>query len=98
VKTATSDEPTIHWREPSVYLVVKFEQDRDVPRRSLKHRMNGWVCSGSSDGRMEATREVLAVGSSALDDPTVRQSSCFSSHGQWRQWLVAPDEPTPRKR
>jgi hypothetical protein len=31
-KTAASDEPTIHWREPSVYPVVKFEQDRDAPR------------------------------------------------------------------
>jgi hypothetical protein len=56
VKTATSDESTVYWREQSVYLVVKFEQDREVPRRSLKHRMNRRVCSGSSDGRVEATR------------------------------------------
>jgi hypothetical protein len=36
--------------------------------------MNRRVSNGSSDGRMEATREVLAVGSSAPDDPTVRRS------------------------
>jgi hypothetical protein len=39
-KTAASDEPTVHWREPSDYPVAKFEQDRDAPRRRLKHRMN----------------------------------------------------------
>jgi hypothetical protein len=61
-KTAASDEPTVHWREPSVYPVVEFEQDRDAPRRSLKHQMNQRVCSGSSDGRVEATTEVLAAG------------------------------------
>jgi hypothetical protein len=76
-KIAASDEPTVHWREPSVYLVVGFEQDRDAPRRNLKHRMNRRVCSGSSDGRMEATREVFAAGSSAPDDPTHRQ--CIAS-------------------
>jgi hypothetical protein len=27
-----SDEPTVHWKEPSVYLMIKFKQDRDVPR------------------------------------------------------------------
>jgi hypothetical protein len=32
------------------------------------------VCSGSSDGRMEANRDDLAAGSSAPDDLTVRQS------------------------
>jgi hypothetical protein len=73
-KTAASDEPTVPWREPSVYPVVVFEQDRDAPRRSLKHRMNRRVNSGSSDGRVEATRDVLAAGSSATDDPTVRRS------------------------
>jgi hypothetical protein len=36
--------------------------------------MNRRVCSGSSDGRMKATREVLAAGSSAPDDPTVLRS------------------------
>jgi hypothetical protein len=74
VKTPASDEPMVHWREPSVYPVVKFEQDRDVPRRSLKHRMNRWLCSGSSDGRVEATRDILATGSSALDNPTHHHS------------------------
>jgi hypothetical protein len=73
-KTAASDEPTVHWREPSVYPVVEFEQDIDAPRQSLKHRMNRRVCSGSSDGRVEATREVLAAGSSAPDDSTMRRS------------------------
>jgi hypothetical protein len=42
-KTAASDEPMVHWRKPLVYPVVEFEQDKDAPRRSLKHRMNGWV-------------------------------------------------------
>jgi hypothetical protein len=74
VKTVASDEPTVHWRELSVYLVVEFEQDRDAPRRSLKHQMNRWVCSGSSDGRVEATRDVLAARSSAPDDRTHRRS------------------------
>jgi hypothetical protein len=32
VKSVASDEPTVPWREPSVYLMVKFEQDRDAPR------------------------------------------------------------------
>jgi hypothetical protein len=73
-KTAASDEPTVHWREPSVYPVVMLEQDRDAPRWSLKHRMNRRVSSGSSHGRVEATKEVLAAGSSAPDDPTVRRS------------------------
>jgi hypothetical protein len=73
-KTAVSDEPSVHWRESSVYQVVKFKQDRDAPRRSFKHWMNRWVCSGSSDDRVEATRDVLAAGSSALDDLTVRRS------------------------
>jgi hypothetical protein len=73
-KTAASDEPTVSWMEPSVYLVVVFEQDRDAPRQSLKHRMNRRVNSGSSDGRVEATRDVLVAGSSATDDPTVRRS------------------------
>jgi hypothetical protein len=35
--------------------MVVFEQDKYTPRRSLKHRMNRRVSSGSSDGRMEAT-------------------------------------------
>jgi hypothetical protein len=74
MKTAVSDEPTVHWRELSVYLVVEFEQDRDAPRRSLKHRMKRWVCSDSSDRRAEPTKDVLDAGSLALDDPTVRWS------------------------
>jgi hypothetical protein len=74
VKTTASDESTVHWREPSVYPVVVFEQDRDAPRRSLKHRMNRRVSSGSSNGRVEATREVLVAESSAPDDPTVHRS------------------------
>jgi hypothetical protein len=73
-KTAASDEPTVHWREPSVYPMVMFERDRDTPRWSLKHRMNRRVSSGSSDDRVEATRDVLAMGSSAPDDPTEHQS------------------------
>jgi hypothetical protein len=64
----------VHWWEPSVYPMVEFEQDRDAPRWSLKHQMNRRVCSGSSDERVEATTEVLAAGSSASDDPTVRWS------------------------
>jgi hypothetical protein len=36
--------------------------------------MNQRVCSGSSDGRVEATREVLVAGSLAPDDSTVRRS------------------------
>jgi hypothetical protein len=66
-KTAVSDEP-------SVYLVVEFDQDKGAPRGSLKHRMNQRVCSGSSDDHMEAIRDVLAVGSSTSDDLTVRRS------------------------
>jgi hypothetical protein len=73
-KKEASDEPVVHWRELSVYPVVVFEQDRDAPRRSLKHQMNRWVSSGSSDGRMEATRDVLAVGSLAPDDLTERRN------------------------
>jgi hypothetical protein len=73
VETAESDEPTVHWREPSVYPVVVFEQDRDAPRRSLKHQMNRRVSSGSSDGRVEANRDDLAAGSSAPDEPTVHR-------------------------
>jgi hypothetical protein len=81
-KTAASDEPMVHWREPSVYPVVKFEQDRDAPRRILKHRMNRRVCSCSSDSRVEATREVFVEGISAPDDPTVRQSIASEQLGQ----------------
>jgi hypothetical protein len=69
-KIAASDELIVHWREPSVYPVVEFEQDRDAPRWSLKHRMNRQVCSGSSDGHVKAIGEVLAAESSAPDDPT----------------------------
>jgi hypothetical protein len=36
--------------------------------------MNRRVSSGSFDGRMEATRDVLAVGSLAPDDPTERRN------------------------
>jgi hypothetical protein len=70
-----SDEPTVHWREPSVYPVVVFEQDRDTPRRSLKHRMNRRVSSGSSDGHVKANRDDLAARSSAPDEPTVSEHS-----------------------
>jgi hypothetical protein len=82
-KIAASDEPTVHWREPSVYLVVVFEQDRDAPRRSLKHRMNRRVSRSSSDGRVEANGDVLAVGSSALDEPIVRRSITSEQLCQW---------------
>jgi hypothetical protein len=36
--------------------------------------MNRRVRSGSYDGHVEANSKVLAVGSSAPDDPTVRRS------------------------
>jgi hypothetical protein len=62
--------------------VVKFEQDRDAPRRILKHWMNRRVCSCSSDSRVEATREVFVEGISAPDDPTVRQSIASEQLGQ----------------
>jgi hypothetical protein len=108
-KTATSDELTVRWREPPVYLVVLFEQDRDTPRRSLKHWMNRRVNSGSSDGRVEATRDVLAAGSSAQYDPMEHRSiaseqlcqrSCAvevtaSSTGWTDTWKnIASDHPT----
>jgi hypothetical protein len=51
-----------------------FEQVKDTPRRSLMHWTNRRVCNGSSDGHVEATREVLSAGSSAPDDPTVCRS------------------------
>jgi hypothetical protein len=34
-KRSHSDEPTIHWREPLVYPVVEFEQDRDGQDEAL---------------------------------------------------------------
>jgi hypothetical protein len=73
-KTAASDEPTVYWREPLAYPVVVFEQDKDTPRRSLKHWINRRVSSGSSNGRMKANRDVLAAGSSVPDEPTVHWS------------------------
>jgi hypothetical protein len=76
-KTAASDEPTVHWRELSDYPVVKFEQDRDAPRRSLKHRMNRRVSSGSTDGRVKANRDGLAAGTSVPNELTVRR--CIAS-------------------
>jgi hypothetical protein len=92
-KTAASNEPTVHWREPLDYVVVKFEQDRDAPRRSLKHWMNRRVSSGSSDGHVKANRGGLATGSSAPDEPTPRKSIAsvrltlpFST--TFSQWLV----------
>jgi hypothetical protein len=56
---------------------------------------------GLSDGRVEATRDVLVVGSSALDEPTHHRCNAseklcqriFNGYVTWR----APDEPTPRK-
>jgi hypothetical protein len=56
---------------------------------------------GLSDGRVEATREVLAAGSLAPDEPTHRRCNAskqlcqriFNGYMAWR----APDEPTPRK-
>jgi hypothetical protein len=61
---------------------------------------------GLSDGRVEANRDDLVAGSSAPDDPTHRRciaseqlcQQIFNGHVQWRQQLVAPDEPTPGKR
>jgi hypothetical protein len=76
-KIAVLDEPTVHWREPSFYLMVEFEQDRDAPRRSLKQWMNRQVCNGLSDGRMEANSKVLVAGSSAPKDMTKCQ--CIAS-------------------
>jgi hypothetical protein len=73
-KTTTSDELTVHWREPLVYPVVVFEQDRDAPIRSLKHRMNRQVSSSSSNSHVKANRDVLAAGSSAPDESTVHWS------------------------
>jgi hypothetical protein len=73
-EAAASDELTVHWRELSVYPVVVFEQDRDAPRRSLKHRMNRRVSSGSSDGRVKANKDDLAARSSTPDEPTVHRS------------------------
>jgi hypothetical protein len=108
-KIAASDEPTVHWREPSIYPVVEFEPDRDALRWSLKHRMNWQVCNSSSDGHMEANSKVLVARSSALDEPTVRrmkcQSSCVNGHVRWRAttsstgWTdarksIASDHPT----
>jgi hypothetical protein len=56
---------------------------------------------GLSDGRVEATKDVLATGSSALDEPT--HCRCNASE-QLCQWIFngyltwrAPDETTPRK-
>jgi hypothetical protein len=100
-KTVASDEPTVHWREPSDYLVVKFELDRDAPRRSLKHRMNQRVSSGSSDGHVKANRDGLAVGSWPLDELTVRRCNASEQLCQWIfncyvMWR-APDESTLRK-
>jgi hypothetical protein len=97
-KSTASDETTVHWREPSDYPVVKFEQDRDAPRRSLKHRMNRRVSRGSSDSRVKANREGLAEGSSALTERRCNASEqlcqrIFNGYMTWR----APDEPTPRK-
>jgi hypothetical protein len=103
-KTVASDEPTVHWREPSVYLVIEFEQDKDAPRRSLKHRMNRWVCSGSSDGALEQLCErscaVEATSSStgwtdarkkiALDHPTVLLLATFSQRLVWCLGLFIP--------
>jgi hypothetical protein len=56
---------------------------------------------GLSDGRVEANRDDLVAGSSAPDEPTVRQCNAseqlcqqiFNDYVTWR----APDEPTPRK-
>jgi hypothetical protein len=45
--------------------------------------MNRLVCSGSSDGRVEATIEVLATRSLAPDDPMVRRSIASEQLCQW---------------
>jgi hypothetical protein len=95
VKTAASDEPTVHWREPSDYPVVKFEQDRDAPRRSLKHRMNRRVSSGSSDGCVKANRDGLATRSSGPDEPMLRRCSCVRESQRLSDVGGASDEPTP---
>jgi hypothetical protein len=81
--------------------VVKFEQDRDAPRRSLKHRMNRPAKRGSSDGRVKTNRDGLAEGSSAPDEPTVHRCNALEQLCQWicngyMTWR-APNEPTPRK-
>jgi hypothetical protein len=31
-KSEESDEPTVHWRAPSLYPMTKFKQDRDALR------------------------------------------------------------------
>jgi hypothetical protein len=69
-----SDEPTVHWRVQSVYLMNKFEQDRDASRSMQWHRMNRRVNSGSSDGLEQANSKVLAARTSTPDEPTVRWS------------------------
>jgi hypothetical protein len=45
--------------------------------------MNRWWGSGSSDDLKDVDRMVLAVGSSALDDLTVRQSIASEQLCQW---------------
>jgi hypothetical protein len=72
-KKAASDDPTIHWREPSVYPVVEFEQDKDAPRRSLKHRMIDG-CAAVHPMVAWKLPEAFWLQSSAPDDPTVRRS------------------------
>jgi hypothetical protein len=47
---------------------------------------------GQSDGRVKATRDVLAAGSLAPNEPLCQR--IFNGYVTWR----APDEPTPRKR
>jgi hypothetical protein len=71
-KTVASDESTVWVRTPSIYPTLSLNWDRDAPRRSLKRWMNRQVCSGSSDGRVEANSKVLVAGSSAPYDPTER--------------------------
>jgi hypothetical protein len=72
-KTVAQDEPTIWVRTPSVYPLLRLNQDRDAPRLELQHRMNWRWSSGSSDDLEDADSKVLARNSSAPDDPTHRR-------------------------
>jgi hypothetical protein len=60
--------------------------------------MNDSICIGSFDGPDKANSKVLAVKSSAPDEPMVhrlkRQMNCVNSHVQWKATTITPDEPT----
>jgi hypothetical protein len=47
-KTVAPDDLTVWVRTPSVYSTLSLNQDRDVPRRSLQHRMNRRLSQGEA--------------------------------------------------